>query len=155
MVDADGAAQVSKAMPVNAAPAILGEALAAGEAGCGAAGALPPGVVAAGNEVAASEDTVGAVVVEPDDLTAEARTRSIDETSAPHVACRSTPWATSRACLSWPTESTLTRAARTPTIASWEVNRSICPAEAGFSQTVSARPTACAGQSECGPGDPR
>lgn len=154
MVDADGAAQVSNAMPLNVAPAIMGET-AAGEAGCDAAGALPLRVVAAGNEAAASEGTVGAVVVESDDLTAEARTRSIDEMSAPHVASRSTPSATSCACLSWLTESTLTRAARAPTVASWEVIGSICPAEAGFSQTVSARPTACAGQSDCGPGDPR
>src|ERR1019366_935990 len=155
MVEVDGAAHVSKALPVNAAPPTLAGAGAAGAAASVAAAMAlgPAAVIFAG---AAAED-VEAAVAATGDATAEARTRSTDELLAPHVASNCTPAVTNCACLSWLTASTLTCAGSVPTRAPWDADGlacwSICPALAGLSQMVSARPTACAGQFDWSPGD--
>src|ERR1035437_2180933 len=156
MVEVDGAAHVSKALPVNAAPPTLAGAGAGAGASIVAAAALGPAAVVF---VGAAADDVEAGVAAAGDATAEARTRSTDELLAPHVASNCTPAVTNCACLAWLTASTLTCAGSVPTRAPWDADGlacwSICPALAGLSQMVSARPTAGARQFDCAPGDPR
>ncbi|HZX98905.1 MAG TPA: hypothetical protein VFE92_05360 [Dermatophilaceae bacterium] len=84
MLDAGGAAHVSKAMPVNFDPAATAEVAAVNETGCAAARDVSLVSVAADAEV------VGAGPDGPDDFTAEARTLSTEELFAPHVASSST-----------------------------------------------------------------
>ena len=87
MVDTDGAAHVSKPMPVNVVPPVRAESAATGEAGCAAVDAMLLGV---GTGVA-GEGAAGVWADDRDELTVEARTLSIDVLSAPHVASTSTP----------------------------------------------------------------
>ena len=136
-------------MPVKADSAAMAGVSVVGGACCAA--------VALGL-VAAVEEPDEAEVDEPVDATAEARTRSIDELSVPHVASSTTLEPTNCACLSWLTWSTPTRAANVPTLVTWgdgAPGRSDWATAAGFSQMVSALPTACAGHCDCAPGDPR
>src|SRR5450631_963471 len=163
MAPIEGAEHVSKAMPVNTDSAATAGVSAVGAPACaaGPAAAFPaaPGLVGAAKEVVGA----GVAGVAGDggdgDATAEARTRSTDELLAPHVASSSTPAATNCACLSWLTGSRPTRADNVPTVATCDVEAVAgwpsCRVAAGFSQMVSARPTACAGQLDCAPGDPR
>ena len=139
-------------MPVNTDSAAVAGVGAVRAAGCAGLAALAMGFVGA------AEETDEAGVDEPGDATAVARTRSIDELSVPHVASSSTFAVTNCACLSWLTWSTPTCAANAPTLVTWgdfALSRSVCAAAAGFSQMVSALPTACAGHCDCAPGDPR
>jgi hypothetical protein len=91
MVDVDGAAHVSKAMPVNVELAAKADVAAVKETGCvdGVVDGVVDGLVD-GLVYGVVDGAVVAGVDEPDDATAEVRTRSIDELSAPHVAVRST-----------------------------------------------------------------
>jgi hypothetical protein len=84
MVETDGAAHVSKAIPVNVDSAATAGVAAVNETGCAAARDVSLVSVAADAEV------VGAGPDGPDDFTAEARTLSTEELFAPHVASSST-----------------------------------------------------------------
>jgi len=144
-------------MPVKADSATRAGVDAVGAAGCAVAAGAALVAVSLGF-VGVTEEDDGAGVDGPVDVTAEAMTRSIDELSAAHVASSSTPAVTKSACLSWLTGLTPTRAASVPTVVTWGdglLSWSICADAAGFSQMVSARPTACAGQFDCALGDPR
>src|SRR5664280_333369 len=142
-------------MPVNTDSAAVAGVGAVGAAGCVGPAAL---VALAMGFVGTVEEADEAGVDEPGDATAVARTRSIDELSVPHVASSSTFAVTNCACLSWLTWSTPTRAANAPTLVTCgdgALSRSVWAAAAGFSQMVSALPTACAGHCDCAPDDPR
>ncbi|NMM23538.1 MAG: hypothetical protein HHJ11_08565 [Phycicoccus sp.] len=87
MADADGAAHVSKAMPVNVELASVVDAAAVNETGSTAEAIVSLVAVVATDESARA----GAGVEEPADATADASTWSINELSVPHVASSSTP----------------------------------------------------------------
>jgi hypothetical protein len=90
MVDAEGAAHVSKAMPVNVEAAATAEVPAAGEICCADVGACCAVAALAPRVGAADEEAIGAGAEGPVESTAEETTWSIDELSAPHVASSST-----------------------------------------------------------------
>jgi len=70
MTDTDGAAQVSKAMPVKVELAVLAEVAVVKATGCTAA----DDVLLAAAEAEAADDADGVCAREPDDDTAEAST---------------------------------------------------------------------------------
>src|ERR1019366_5099975 len=101
MDDAEGAAQVSKAMPVKVVPPVRAGATAAGET-CWGVGFCGVGM--------------GAAVVGVFEGTAEARTGLMVEGSGPQVACSCVPVAANWIWVSWLAVSVATRAVRAPTL---------------------------------------